>query len=110
VRTTAIAHVEAVSALARMHKGRRISAAQLRSRLAELERLWQAIYVHAMSDALLAQAAESSVAHALRAYDAVHLAGALSFREGEEIAFACWDRELREAAAAHGLALVPEHL
>jgi hypothetical protein len=110
VRTTAIAHVEAASALARMQKGRRITAPQLRSRLGELERLWQAIYVHSVSDALLAQAAESAVAHALRAYDAVHLAGALSFREGEEISFACWDRELREAAAAHGFSLIPEHL
>jgi hypothetical protein len=45
---------------------------------------------------------------ALRADDAVHLAGALAFAEGEEIAFACWDRELSDAARKHGFALIPE--
>jgi hypothetical protein len=110
VRTTAIAHVEATSALARMRRGRRITAAQLRARLDELEGLWGSLHVHAVSDALLQRAAEHAVAHALRAYDAVHLAGALSFGAGEDLAFACWDRELREAAAKHGFALVPEQL
>lgn len=108
VRTTAIAHIEAVSALARMRKGGRLSAAQMRARLDELDRLWESLYVHAVSDTLLQRAAESAVGHALRAYDAVHLAGALSFRQGEDLGFACWDRELREAAGEHGFALVPE--
>jgi len=110
VRTTAITHVEAVSAMARMHKGKRISRAQLQSRMAELERLWQAIYVHSTNGGLLARAAEVAQTHALRAYDAVHLAGALSFREGEDLEFACWDRELRSAATQHGFTLIPEQL
>jgi uncharacterized protein len=110
VRTTAIAHVEATSAMVRMHKGQRISSTQLRSRLAELERLLQTAYVHATNDALLVKAAECARTHALRAYDAVHLAGALSFKEGEDLEFACWDRELRNAAGKHGFALIPEEL
>jgi hypothetical protein len=44
--------------------------------------------------------------HALSAYDAVHLAGALSFAAGEELEFACWDKELRGAAKA-GLRVDP---
>jgi predicted nucleic acid-binding protein len=107
VRTTVIAHVEATAALARMRKGGRLTAAQLRRALDDLEKLWRGVYVHAMSEALLAQAAESALAHALRAYDAVHLAGALSFAAGEDLDFACWDKELREAALAHGIAVVP---
>lgn len=110
MRTTAIAHVEATSALARMRKGGRLSTSQLRGRLAELDRLWGALYAHAVSDALLKQAVKSARAHALRAYDAVHLAGALAFAEGEDLVFACWDRELHEAAGRHGFALVPEQL
>jgi uncharacterized protein len=96
--------------MTRMRKGRRISSAQLRSKMGELERLWSTIYVHATSDALLAQAAESARTHALRAYDAVHLAGALSFKKGEDLVFACWDRELRDASTRHGFVLVPEEL
>jgi predicted nucleic acid-binding protein len=93
-----------------MHKGDRITAAQLQSALAELRRLWTTLYAHAVTEAVIEQAAESAVAHTLRAYDALHLAGALSFAEGEQLAFACWDRELRDAAGEHGFALVPEHL
>lgn len=110
VRTTAIAHVEATAALARMRKGGRLTTAQLRRALDGLEKLWRGLYVHAVSEVLLAEAAESARTHSLRAYDAVHLAGAISFATGEELEFACWDRELREAARLQGFTLIPEQL
>jgi predicted nucleic acid-binding protein len=93
-----------------MRKGGRLTPAQLRRGLDDLENLWRGIYVHAISDALLAKAAESARAHSLRAYDAVHLAGALFFAAGEELEFACWDKELRGAAHKHGFALIPQQL
>jgi len=93
-----------------MHKGRRLTAAQLRQGLGELGNLWRGLHVHAVSDGLLAQADESARTHSLRAYDAVHLAGALSFAAGEELEFACWDKELRKAADNHGFALIPAKL
>lgn len=110
IRSTAIAHVEATAALTRMRKGGRLTSTQLRRGLDDLENLWRGFYSHAVSDALLAKAAESARAHALRAYDAVHLAGALSFAAGEELEFACWDKELRDAASKHGFALIPQRL
>jgi predicted nucleic acid-binding protein len=110
VRTTAIAHVEATAALSRMRKGGRLTPAQLRRGLEGLETLWRGIYVHAVSDALLGQAADSARTHSLRAYDSVHLAGALAFAAGEELKFACWDKELREAAAKHSFSLIPQQL
>lgn len=110
IRTTAIAHVEATAALVRMRKGKRLTPTQLNRALDDLENIWRGIFSHAVDDALLAKAAESARTHALRAYDAVHLSGALSFATGEELDFACWDKELREAAQKHGFALIPEHL
>lgn len=110
IRTTAIAHVEATAALARMRKGGRLTPTQLRRAIEDLESLWRGIDSHAVSDALLAKAAESARTHSLRAYDSVHLAGALSFAAGEELEFACWDKELREAAKRHGFTLVPQRL
>jgi predicted nucleic acid-binding protein len=110
LRTTAIAHVEATAALARMRKGKRLSPAQLNRTLDDLENVWRGVFSHAVDDALLARAAESARNHSLRAYDAVHLGGALSFAAGEKLDFACWDGELREAARKHGLPLIPEHL
>jgi predicted nucleic acid-binding protein len=110
VRTTAIAHVEATAALSRMRKGQRLTPTQLKRALDDLESIWRGLFSHAVNDTLLAKAAESARAHSLRAYDAVHLAGALSFAADEAIEFACWDKELREAAQKHDFALIPEHL
>lgn len=110
VRGTAIAHVEATAALARMRKGRRLTPTQLRQGLDDLESIWQSIDVHDVNETLLTQATASARTHSLRAYDAVHLAGALSFASGEELEFACWDKELRKAAKDHGFTLVPPKL
>lgn len=110
MRSTAIAHVEATAALARMREGGRLTPTQLRRGLDDLENLWRGLYVHAVSEELLVQVAESARTHSLRAYDAVHLAGALSFAAGEKLEFACWNRELREAAHDRGFALVPQQL
>jgi uncharacterized protein len=110
IRTTAIAHVEATAALTRMHKGQRLTRTQLHRALDDLENIWRSIFSHAVSDALLTKAVECARTHSLRAYDAVHLGGALSFAAGEELEFACWDKELRAAAAKHGFSLVPLRL
>jgi predicted nucleic acid-binding protein len=93
-----------------MRKGGRLTPIQLRRAIDDLESLWRGIDSHAVNDALLAKAAESARAHSLRAYDSVHLAGALSFAAGEELEFACWDKELRGAAKKHGFKLVPQRL
>ena len=110
IRTTSIARVEATAALARMRKGQRLTPTQLSRALDDLENIWRGVFSHAVDAALLAKAAQSAYAHSLRAYDAVHLSGAISFAIGEEIDFACWDKELREAAQKHGFILIPEHL
>ena len=110
IRTTAIAHVEATAALSRMRKGGRLTPTQFRRAIEDLESLWRGIDSHAVNDAVLAKATESARTHSLRAYDSVHLAGALSFAAGEELEFACWDKELRDAAKKHGFALIPRRL
>jgi uncharacterized protein len=93
-----------------MRKGGRLTPTQLRRAIDDLESLWRGIDSHAVNDSLLAKAAETARTHSLRAYDAVHLAGALSFAAGEELEFACWDKELRGAAKKHSFTLVPQRL
>lgn len=110
IRTTAIAHVEASAALARMRKGNRLTPTQLNRALDDLERIWLGVFSHAVDDSLLARASECARIHSLRAYDAVHLAGALSFAVGEELEFVCWDRALREAADVCGFSLLPDRV
>lgn len=110
IRTTAIARVEAAAALARMRKGGRLTPNQFSRALDDLESIWHGIFSHAVNDGLLDKALESARTHSLRAYDAVHLGGALSFAAGEKLDFACWDKELREAAEKQGFALIPAQL
>jgi uncharacterized protein len=66
VRSTAIAHVEATAALARMRKGGRLTPVQLRRGLDDLANLWRGLYVHRVSDTLLASG-RNAHAHSLRA-------------------------------------------
>lgn len=91
-----------------MRKGRRLSPTELRAALDELDAIWPTLDVLEVTDTLIQAAAKTARDHALRAYDAVHLAGALAFAEGEEVAFVCWNHGLSEAAGKHGFALVPE--
>lgn len=53
---------------------------------------------------VLDHAAELAERHALRAYDAVHLASALALGD-PEVVVATWDRDLRAAASAEGLTI-----
>lgn len=90
-----------------MRKGNRLSAAELRTALEELDTIWTALDVLEVSDTLIHAAARTARDHTLRAYDAFHLAGALAFAEGEGVAFMCWDNELSEAAEREGFTLIP---
>lgn len=105
-RTAAIGYVEATSALVRMRKGNRLSPTQLKAALAALDQVWDSLYIHAVNEVVIERAAQVATKHALRAYDAIHLAVALAFAEGEQIQFACWDRELSTAASKQGFALL----
>jgi predicted nucleic acid-binding protein len=65
--------------------------------------------VVSVTDLLLEDAARLVAVRGLRAYDAVQLATAVTAREVDPDcrSFACFDRKLRTAAAAHNFALVP---
>ena len=107
---SALGYVEAVSALARGRNAGRISIAEFEKALDDLEGLWVEIDVHAATSEVIEGAAQVVIDHGLRAYDSLHLATAVAIAKVEHITFACWDRELWEAAQSRGLALVPERL
>ncbi len=58
-----------------------------------------------LDGALVRHAGELADKHALRGYDAVHLASALA--AGPGTTFISWDRELRRAASQAGCATAP---
>jgi uncharacterized protein len=59
--------------------------------------------------AILDLAARLVAQHDLRAYDSVHLATGLAARDADPDSdqFACFDGDLRDAAAANGFRLIP---
>ena len=63
----------------------------------------------ALAPAVLETAAQVTATHALRAYDSVQLASALAAREADPgcTEFACFDDDLRAAAARSGFRLIP---
>jgi uncharacterized protein len=107
VASSDLAYVEAVSAFARMRAGKRLTPANHRAKRREFEQFWAAVAGVEVSLELIERGARLAERHALRAYDAVHLASALLVREAEEVALSCWDKELRAAAGSEGLVLKP---
>jgi len=63
-----------------------------------------ALVVVAMTDGIVARAADLAATHPLRAYDAVQLATAIAVRDADPscTTFACFDVQLRRAAAHEG--------
>lgn len=69
--------VEARAAIAAAGRGRRLSAAQARDAVAELEALLRVLHLMPVTAELVVSAAELADVEGLRGYDAVHLAAAL---------------------------------
>lgn len=107
VSSSHIGYVETRSALARMLAGRRLTARQHAAATAKHENLWGELAIVPVDDRVITDAAVLAERHTLRAYDAVHLSSALRVHAVREVAFACWDKGLRKAAASEGLALIP---
>jgi predicted nucleic acid-binding protein len=105
VASSDLAYVETLSALTRMRASKRLTAAAQRAKGQEFEEFWSATVGVEVSPDVIVRAGRLAEQHALRAYDAVHLASALLVREAEDVTLSCWDKELREAAAGEGLVL-----
>jgi hypothetical protein len=77
--------------------------------LDEFRASWKNFQHIAIDEALIARADLLAGIHALRGYDAIHLACALIWGEllGVPVTVATFDRELREAAKQSGLEVFP---
>ena len=108
IATTVIAYVEARAAFARRRRERRLSPGDYRRILQELDADWEHYLRVEVTADLIRRAAELAETHALRAYDALHLAAATLLRERLQqlVQFACWDSTLSAAARREGLGLI----
>jgi predicted nucleic acid-binding protein len=97
--------VEARAALARRHRSRALSAGEYRSVVRELDVDWPRYLAIEPGEAVRSEAVRLAAAHALRGYDALHLASAVTLRrqlDDDGVAFASWNDELDAAAGREG--------
>ncbi len=72
---------------------------------------WSAYMRLPVSSMIIERAASIAWQHGLRAYDSVHLASALTWKDGigSEVVFACYDKNLLKAAYQEGLTVWAEN-
>lgn len=96
-----LVYPEARAALAGAARAGRIDESTHESAVATLEDLYAQLRIIAIDEPLARQAGDLAAQHALRGYDAVHLACALQLG-GDDILLATWDNALNAAARATG--------
>jgi uncharacterized protein len=105
IATSRLAYVEARAAFARKRRERGVGPKDYRNIVQNLDNDWESYFVVDISDTLVKMAGQLAEKHALRGYDAIHLASALTLRrEGDQpVAFSCFDGRLSVAAHREGL-------
>ena len=107
VAVSRIAWVEAISAMARRAREQPGDAAALLQARAQLARDWPRYVKIELTPELTELAGDHADAFALRAYDSVQLASALTMHRAMpgEVVFACFDARLTKAAQVLGIAI-----
>lgn len=97
---------EARAALAAAARAGRIGGRALRTAVSDLDGFVAEMRIIEIDDELARRASELAERHVLRAYDAVHLASALSAEE-PELVIVTWDTGLSRAASEAGVLVAP---
>jgi predicted nucleic acid-binding protein len=104
-----VGYAELRGSVARAARGGRIADDDYQTARLELERMWGTLAAIRLDGRLARAAGALADRHGLGALDAIHLASALSIATpAEQPTFVTFDRRLREAALAEGLAVLPE--
>lgn len=100
VASVCLITVEVRAAIAAAGRGRRLTSAQARDAVSELDALLRVLHLMPVTDELISAAAELAAVEGLRGYDSVHLAAALEI--GATV-FSSADTTLCAAAERRGL-------
>jgi uncharacterized protein len=106
VATSWIALPEVRSALERAARDGRIGRKRLQRAIVEVEDGWARMIAVVVDPTVGARAAALTGSYSLRGQDAIHLASAQRL-DVDELVLATWDRRLKEAALAEGIAVAP---
>ena len=106
VCTHLIAYTELRAALAKAQRMNRLTAEQKAMLLPVIEQDWETLNVILPTEMLIKRAAHLADQFGLRGYDSVHLAAAEAISlqiMPQTLIFACFDKQLNEAAKALGM-------
>lgn len=103
VSTSRVTYVEARAALARRYRERALSRSEYAELVRALEHDWEAYLRLEVTEPIIKLAGEMTERHALRAYDAIQLASAVSMPPRLRITFLAADERLLAAASSEGL-------
>jgi predicted nucleic acid-binding protein len=99
IATSTVAYAEARAGLARKQREGTFTAEELRRAVSDLDDDWPAYVRLNVSDPVARQAGELAERHALRGFDAIHLASVARLGEGfEDLRFLAFDVRLTDAA------------
>jgi predicted nucleic acid-binding protein len=101
-----LVYPEARAALAAAERGDRIDERSRRLAVDDLDSACAAMVLIGVDWVLAQRAGEIAERHALRGYDAMHLAAALD-SNAADLVLVTWDRDLARAASDVGVAVVP---
>jgi hypothetical protein len=105
--TVVIAYAELRAAIAAAVRDGRVPAERRDATMALATQLWDRLRRIALDWPLVLEAGDLAERHGLRGYDAVHLAALVRAGGPESIILACWDGDLRRAAASLGYTVLP---
>ncbi len=108
VATSHLAYVEARAAFARKRRERGLTPKDYRTVLRDFDDDWESYFIVDVSNALVKLAGRLAEKHALRGYDAIHLASAVTVHQqaDQPIAFSCFDARLSLAARRERLKII----
>ncbi|MDR7554638.1 MAG: type II toxin-antitoxin system VapC family toxin [Armatimonadota bacterium] len=112
VGTATVSRAEVAAALARAYRTNVLQHDEARSALQVFTAEWDDIIRIQLTEGVVSRAAALAWDHALRGYDAIHLAAALSWQDllGETVTVATYDRQLWEAVRRSALVAWPTRL
>ena len=112
VATSVVSRAEVSAALARAARLRVLGYDGARHAQRSFSREWPNLARIPVTELLVSRAEALAWDHALRGYDAIQLASALTWQEsvGEDVVLATFDRQLWEAVPRAGLQQWPESL
>jgi predicted nucleic acid-binding protein len=108
IATSQLAYVEARAAFARKRRERGLTPKDYRTVVQDFEDDWESYFVVDASSALVKLAGNLTEKHALRGYDAIHLASAVTLQQQADrpVTFSCFDTRLSLAARREGLKIM----